>query len=670
MKHLFLLAAFLGITFAATARDESQEFKSLLARATQLSSLTVSGSAPFHLKLHAGDPKNEHPEFAIDIELWWAAPDKWRRQITSPIFSQTAVQNGQHYSESNSSDYLPWWLYELISDPLDPLPLEEVKNANVELSGSPDHRCAEWQSEFAPGPDKIGIHNSVCFSADGTVQEAFTRTSSAHFGRYRTFGSKRVPESLELSAKSAEGRYVDLVGRLPLLEPLQEDATLFVVKDDTGLSARARFVSVPESALKDYRLDAPPMQWPPVHNFPATGLMTINLRIDRDGTIREIDSAISKNVVLQEPAVEQVKKWKFRPFLVDGSPVQVNTDISIRFEAQRELLGSNGASLPGIPFFERIKKSRELSELHMESNKHFHLHATVQYADHATGSYNELWQSPLKWKREAVLESVSVTESQNGDLTYREIIGSDVSPRQVDAFLDELNGHFPRTDGSFFEGDWGQSAVQLHGIGVVRVARGQVDANNQPTSGQAYWFDSYGLLQAAYVAPLTSTYSDFSDWNGKLVPRSIEVTEKDNMVLRFTIDQIEKPQSLLSDSMFALEGVKPEKISNADDYQGPALVLAVPIHRVRPIDPHAGHGTVILQVKLDEPGHVRTTQVLRSASKALDDAAVQAAMQWEFSPMRIRAALFPALPGSNSNSKLCIRRDCPCEAVRSSAGSV
>jgi TonB family protein len=641
MKHLSLLAVFLGIAFAATAQDDAQEFKTLVARASQLSSLTDSGSPPFHLKLHAADPKNEHPEFTADVELWWAAPDIWRRQITSPIFSQAAVQNGPHYSESNSSDYFPWWLHELITDALHPVPLEELKSANVELRGSPNHRCAEWQSEFTQGSDKIGIHNSICFNADGTVQQAFARTSGAQFGAYRTFGNKRVPESLELSAKSAEGKYVGLVGRLTLLEPLQEDPSLFAIKDDTGLAARARFVSVPESALQDYKLDVPPLQWPPVHNFPATGLMTINLKIDRNGIIREIGSPISKNVVLSEPAVEQVKKWKFKPFLVDGSPVQVNTDISIRFEAKMELLGANGASLAVIPFFERIKKSRELSDLHVEGNKPFHLHATVQYAGNSNGSYDELWESPTKWKREAVLGSVSVVESQAGDLTYRKISGSNFSPRQVDAFLDELNGHFPRTDGSFFEGDWGQSAVQLHGANTVRVARGQVDANNQPVTGQAYWFDSDGLLQAAYVAPRVSTYSDFSGWNGKRIPRTIEVTERGELVLRVTIDQIEEPVTPLLDSMVALEGVNPEKIVDSDDYQGPPIVQAVPIYKAKPVDPHAGHGTVILDVQLDEHGHVRTAQVLRSAGKALDDAAVQAAMQWEFTPMRNRGRIVP-----------------------------
>ena len=639
MKHLSFLAVFLGIVFAAAARDDQQEFKSLLARAEQLSSLTASDSPHFHLKLHAGDPHNEHPEFATDIELWWAAPDKWRRQITSPIFSQTAVQNGQHYSESNSSDYLPWWLHELITDPLNPLPFEELKNANIELRGSPDHRCAEWQSEFAQGSDKIGIHNSVCFNPDGTVQQAFTRTSGADFGGYRSFGNKRVPVSLKLSAKDAEGKYVDLLGRLTLLEQLEEDPSLFNIKNDTGLAARARFVSIPESALQDYKLDSPPLQWPAVHNFPSSGLMTINVKIDRNGTIREIDSPISKNVVLSDPAVEQVKNWKFKPFLVDGSPVQVNTDISIRFEAKMELLGANGMTLPVIPFFERIKKSREMSDLHLAGTKPFHLHATVQYANGSVGSYDELWQSPTKWKREAVLGSISVVESQNGELTYRRISGSNFSPREVDGFLDELNGHFPKTDGSFIEGDWGQSAVRLNNEDVDRVARGQVNAENQPITGQAYWFDSAGLLQAAYVAPRTSTYSDFTNWDSKRIPRTFEVTEEGRQVLSVTIDQMEAAATVLADSIFVLEGVQPEKVAGADDYQGPPIVQAIPIHEVKPDDPHVGHGTVILDIQLDEHGHVRTAQVRQSAGDALDDAAIRAALQWEFTPMRIRGRI-------------------------------
>jgi TonB family protein len=260
--------------------------------------------------------------------------------------------------------------------------------------------------------------------------------------------------------------------------------------------------------------------------------------------------------------------------------------------------------------------------------------------DNSTGTYEEVWQAPTQWRRQAKLGNVSVTESQNGDHTYRKIEGSAFSPRQIDAFLDELDGHFPRTDGSLIEGDWGQSAVQLNGVDLVRVARGKVDANNQPISGQAYWFDSVGLLRVAYVAPRVSIYSEFSDWNGKHVPHKIEVAESSKTLFRVSIDKLES-QFLLPDSVFVVQGAKVEKIGDSDDYRGPVLVQPSPIYKPKPADPHTGHGKVIVDVQLDPRGHVRTAEIRQSAGKDLDAAAIQAAMRWEFTPMLIRGHAAP-----------------------------
>jgi TonB family protein len=638
-SRCFFLAAALTILCSPTRADDAEEFKSLVARASQLSNLTEFGSLPFHLKILAADRHKLHPEFNTYIELWWAAPDKWRRQITSQSFSQRAVQNGTRYYESSSSAYFPWWLHEVTNYLVHPVPVEELADVVPQLTGTPPLRCAEWQTEFTEGVDSIGIHNSLCFNPDGLVQRAFTRTMGVQLGAYVPFGEKRVPGGLLLDTKSADGSYVELVAGVTKLEHLAEKDSFFAVAQDTGLAARTRFVSVPQSALQDYKLEVPPVQWPVVYNFPVTGMMTINVKIDRDGAIREIGSPISRNVLLSAAAVAQVKKWRFRPFLVDGAPVQVNVDLAFRFETHAEMLGSNEAHLPLIPFLTRIQTSRRLSDPRAEGGRPFHLHAIFQYADNSVGSYEEFWQAPTKWKREAVYGDATFTETRKGDLTYQKVSGSSFSLRQMDDFLDEMKGHFPRIDGSFIEADWGQSAVQVHSLNLARVARGQVDAENTPTSGQAYWFDSAGLLQAAFVAPRTSAYSDFTQWNGKLIPGHIAVTDKDVPVLNVTFDHIEESAAPLADSLLALEDVEPQKAFDPDAYQGPVIIPATPTRTVDPIDPHAGHGTVIVEVQLDEHGRVRTVRVSQSAGQALDDAAVEAAKQWEFTPMRIRGQI-------------------------------
>jgi TonB family protein len=641
MKILIFLTLLLGSSNVCVAQDDEQELKERLARADRLSNLTMPGSQPFHLKLQVADKTNAHPEFNTEIEIWWAVPGKWRREIKSSSFSQTAIQNGEHYSESNTTDYFPWWLNQIISRTLDPLPHAELTAIEPDMQGSPANRCAHWETLFSEASEKITIYNQVCFNGDGTLEHIFSRTAGASFSNYHSFGDKRIPGEIHVDAKSADGKNAKLVAHLITIDSLSEDKASFSITQDTRLAARMRFVDVAQSALQDHILNAPPMKWPPIHNFPATGMMAIDIKIDRDGNIREVGAPISANVVLSDPAVQQIKNWKFKPYLVDGSPVQVDTYLAFRFEAKVELLGSTGQSAPVLPFFQRIQKSRELSALNIPGSAPFHLHATFQYSDPTIGSCDEIWQAPTQWRREVRFGSTSVVESQNGDRTWRKILGSGFSPRQIDDFLDELDGHFPRTDGSFIEGDWGQSTVQFDGTDMVRVARGKVNANNLPISGQAYWFDSTGLLCAAYVDPRESLYAEFSEWNYKKVPRKIEVRENEVTILHITIDSIES-QAALPESSFMVAGAKPQTLGGVDAYNGPAIVMPSPIFKHRPTNPPPGHGKVLVDVQIDARGHVRAAQVRSSSgSKSLDDAAIQAALQWEFTPMLIKGHPVP-----------------------------
>jgi TonB family protein len=640
MRVLSLTILTLVLGLPTPAEGPSDAVRALFSKTEGHSSLTAPGSPPFHLKLKVSAAGKEHPEFDTVIEIWWAAPDKWRREIKSSTFSQTAIQNGQHYAESNSTDYFPWWLYNVIGETLDPLPLAELQSLNLDLQAG--DRCLKWDNTFAQGTDQIGISNAVCFNSDGTLKNVFSRTADAQFGEYRNFGPKKVARALESGTHTADYKNVDLRTAITFIEPLQETPELFVVSTDTGLNARLRFVNVSESALRDFKLTTPPPQWPVIHNLPNSGIMTVNLKIDRAGVVREVGSPISRNVVLADPAREQLKNWKFKPFLADGAPVQVNVDVAFKFDAKMEPYGANGEDFPVATFYQRIAKSRELSDPRSEGGKHFQLDAVFQYGQDPPGKYSEIWHSPVQWRRQATLGNLSITESQDGDRLYRKFTGSDFSPKKLDDVLDQMSGLFPRTDGSFIEGDWGVSAVQWGGAAMLRVARGKVDAQNNPTSGQAYWFDASGLLRGAYVQPATSTYSDFSKWSGKEIPRKTEVSENGTVILRIAIEQITSP---VEDFGFVLEVVKPTSVHDAEDYNGPSIVQALPIFRPKPVDPHFGRGTVLVDVMIDRHGHVRAAQIKQSAGKILDDAALQAAMLWEFTPMMIKGR---TVPGSST----------------------
>ena len=102
---------------------------------------------------------------------------------------------------------------------------------------------------------------------------------------------------------------------------------------------------------------------------------------------------------------------------------------------------------------------------------------------------------------------------------------------------------------TFQEGDWGNSVVSETNMypmkdadsserALIRAARGAVDANNHPTSGQAYWFDSDGRLRATFAEGATVINSDFAKWDVKQVPLRIELFTGNTPTAVITVDSI------------------------------------------------------------------------------------------------------------------------------------
>ncbi len=519
-----------SVTLAA---DESEVFRRVLTNASRISTLTLPGAEPFHLKLSAKERKQDQPEYRTEIEVWWSSPERWRREVRSAGFTQTAVRRGELYFESNSADYLPFWLHELIQESVDPIPLVELLRDQVDLT---KRGCAEWQQPYSKEKETAYVHQSICFNHDGTVNELFTPTVDVLLGNYRDFAGRKVAGSITVWHPSN----AEIVGSITILEPLRPDDSLFALPGNTPFPARLRFVSAPEAALE---LDTPhsaPLSWPVVHNFPASGVMAINLKLDRQGTVREIGSIVSTNFVLTETARDQIQKWKFKPYLIDGAPVQVNTTLAIHFDARMELLGEGGKALPVEPFLQRIKKSRELSDPRTTDGVPFHLHTTIQGNTGQIGSYDEIWNSEQQWKREIHFGSITLLLTRSGEQTSQELKGASRIPTEISELLDLLvTGHFPDRRYTIYEADWGQSAVTFAGVDTVRVARGKVDASNQPISGQAYWFDSSGFLRGDYEEPFTTTYAEFAPWKNKSVPRRLEVIAGHTRKWLLMIDRLE-----------------------------------------------------------------------------------------------------------------------------------
>lgn len=65
-----------------------------------------------------------------------------------------------------------------------------------------------------------------------------------------------------------------------------------------------------------------------------SGTVTLGAIISKTGVIENL-RVISGPAVLQQAALDAVRTWRYRPYLLDGQPVEVETTVTVNFTLQR-----------------------------------------------------------------------------------------------------------------------------------------------------------------------------------------------------------------------------------------------------------------------------------------------------------------------------------------------
>jgi periplasmic protein TonB len=61
------------------------------------------------------------------------------------------------------------------------------------------------------------------------------------------------------------------------------------------------------------------------------GVVLLHAKISKEGDIADL-SVISGDPMLTQAALDAVKQWKYRPYLLGGKPVEVVTQITVNFQ--------------------------------------------------------------------------------------------------------------------------------------------------------------------------------------------------------------------------------------------------------------------------------------------------------------------------------------------------
>jgi len=88
-------------------------------------------------------------------------------------------------------------------------------------------------------------------------------------------------------------------------------------------------VEVPELTERALLIDQPPLVYP-ANAAGKQGTVTLHVLIGRDGTVQDT-KFLQGSLAFARPAIDGVKRWRFKPYTMNGRPVSVTTTVTLKF---------------------------------------------------------------------------------------------------------------------------------------------------------------------------------------------------------------------------------------------------------------------------------------------------------------------------------------------------
>ncbi|HEX8815759.1 MAG TPA: hypothetical protein VF753_09680 [Terriglobales bacterium] len=541
--------AFLTAAFCSTLLY-GDNLADTFRKAAERSTLDQPGTKPFHLKASVA-PSHERDKDSgrtADIEIWWASPTQWKRELRTPGFHQVQIVNGNTTWQKNEGEYFPQWLQQTAVELVKPVPplddiLKQAKNAQARHMGPMTILNLETVSGTSQTPNILRTYLALSNST-GLLLYGGGQGWGAEFKNYQDFHGLMVARTVNVG----DPQVTATVTTLDDLASVQPD---FFDPSALGPSSPpTQTIILNEVALRKNLLTADPTSWPTVQDGPFEGKISCDIVVDREGKIREMSTIVTENPALRDAGKQAVAAMRFKPFVVDGAPAQVMSQVTIPFKTSRpagsEAFGSARS------YFERGLHAGFPA---FGNGAPYTLHAEFQVKStdgtNVAGNYEDIWVSDTQWRRNASLVNGVYARSRNGDKTYQLAEGENTPMLQ---FVMREMEPIPALD-TFTESDWKIRRDTVNGVSTIRLLAGYEDpqGNFDRETAIAYWFDDKGLLLKTYRHGIETERSDFQDFAGVKVARHIDVLQNGNIGLQIKVTGI-SPAGKISNGTFEIKG--------------------------------------------------------------------------------------------------------------------
>lgn len=516
----------------------------------QHSRLDQPGAKPFHLKADIAPTRERDRDSGRTgtVEIWWASPAQWKREVRCPEFHQIDIVNGSGEWQKNEGDYFPEWLREVAVALIDPVPdldrvLQQIDTGEVKKIAGMTH--FSWIMDSSNGSVQMGMGGALAISdKTGLLLYAGGFGWDDSLSDYKSFHGRMI-------ARTVSSGSPEVTAKVNILEDLgPTPGDFFNMNVPGGDPQPLRTVLVDETGLRKNLLSDDKVEWPPVKDGPLAGTLTTEVVVDRSGKVRQIGTIVSNNPSLSDAARQAIAAMQFKPYIENGVPVQVVSRITMGFKTVRPAGVENFES--ARTYFE---KGRQASFPAAGNGSPYVLRAQFRAKLHSgsveDGSYVDTWTNKEHWRREGWIETSHYIRSRDGDKRFQFAEGPDAGLIQL---VFRIIEPIPTLD-TFVESDWRIQREMVDGTNTIRVLTGYEapDGKLDTEHARGYWFDPSGKLVKTFFRGIETRRTAFEDFQGAQIAHQIVAIYNGAPALVIHVTEI-APASAAPDSTFDVPG--------------------------------------------------------------------------------------------------------------------
>ena len=278
-------------------------------------------------------------------EYWWAGPKLWRSSWTREGITRTdwATADGRilHKESGGSLKYFERQLPSLLLFPLPPPATREGDRMKLSLrmvpAGNVTLACVDAQLQWIvagkPTAPDSATPDVYCFDPSNfALRLKYSESLTTEFDRILAWQGKYLARHVVITASKLKLFTLSVNS----IEDLNSDNPALTPAADAVVSQEPVTQPADDQTASSVAAGSLVKKSPPIYPMIAKasriqGTVVLAAVIGTDGRIRDLGVVTSPASILSDAAVDSVKKWQYKPYFLNGEPVEVETLINVMF---------------------------------------------------------------------------------------------------------------------------------------------------------------------------------------------------------------------------------------------------------------------------------------------------------------------------------------------------